>query len=114
MVEAEQNEDADGRELRPRRNIDQGRAALQSDDVDRREQHDRADRDEVPARQRPSQPGCDRRMGRGERQDRADVFRKADGERCDGATLPDGEDHPAVEERRKLAIRFAQEDILAA
>ena len=56
----------------------------------------------------------DRLMRRGKGKNRAEVFGEPDGERCDGAALADGEDHPAIEKCRELAIGLAQVDVLAA
>ena len=68
----------------------------------------------MTARQRPAEQRRDGFVGRRERKYGAEVFGEPNGERSDGPALADGEDHPAVKECGKLAIGFAQENVLAA
>ena len=112
--QSEHDEQPDGRELRPGRHVDQRRAALQPEHVDRGQQNDGTDGDKVPPRQRPSKNRRNGNMSRRHGQHRAEVFGEADGERGNGATLADGEDHPSVEKCGELAVGLAQKDILAA
>ena len=111
---SQQNEHADRSELRPSCCIDQRRAALQTDDVDVCEQNDGAGRDQIAASERPAENGHNRFVRRCEWQNRAKVFGKPNRERSDGSALADGKNHPAVEERRKFAIGFAQVNVLSA
>ena len=78
------------------------------------QQDDGASRNQIAARERPTEKCHNGFVGRGEGKYRAEVFGESHGERGDGAALADGEDHPAIEKCRKLAVGFAQEYVLAS
>ena len=112
--ESEDDEGGHGGELRPSRDILQSCAPAQSDNVDVGEDGDEHEADRVCAGERHA---CQREnhmlFGNG-RDDVSHVGGGCDGESGDGATIGDGEQHPAVKKRNQVAVSFAEVNVLSA
>ncbi len=114
MAKPKHNENSHRDELRPRRNVLQQRSPAQAEDVDVGQDGDQHESDGVGAREWHAEQREDYVVLRNCGNDVAHVGGGGDGERGDGATVSDGEEHPSVKEGNQVAVGFTEVNVLSA